>query len=97
MDESSVREHAQGHGDATVAGDLRRAGSDLSKEALNQAGEVMGKMPKELTAAEVTSVERDGDEMLAQIRYSGNQGEVVVESRWAERDGRPKIIDLKVL
>jgi hypothetical protein len=97
MDETSVREQAEIHGKATVSGDLRTAGSALTKEAMAQAPDVMKAMPATLEASEVTSVEPDGDEFVAQIRYSGGGEESIVASRWAERDGAPKIVDLKVL
>ena len=97
MDESTVRDRAEAHGKATVAGDLRVAGSDLTKEAMVQAGDVMKAMPDPLESSEVTSVQADGDEFVAQIRYAGAGAETVVESRWADRDGTPKIVSLKVL
>ena len=96
MDETAVRDKAQAHGDATVAGDLRTAGADLTKEAMAQAGGVMAKMPKPLTAAEIRDVTSDGDAFLARIAYLGEDSEAIVVSRWEERDGRPKIVDLAV-
>ena len=97
MDENLVRQHAEAHGQATVAGDLKRAGSDLTPEAMAQAPAVMRQMPSPLTASEITGVSGSGDEFVATIRYVGEGGEVLVESRWAERDGRPKITNLQVL
>ena len=97
MDESTVREQAEIHAKATVSGDLRTAGSALTKEAIAQAPAVMKAMPATLEACEVTSVHTEGAEVVAQIRYSGGGEEATVESRWAERDGAPKIVDLKVL
>jgi hypothetical protein len=97
VDEQTVREHAQAHGDATVAGDLKRAGGDLTPEAMAQAPGVMGEMPRSLTGAEIASLIAEGDEFVAVIRYIAAGGEAVVESRWAERDGRPKIVNLRTL
>lgn len=57
----------------------------------------MKQMPDPLTSSEVTSVEEDGDAFVAQIRYAGAGGETIVESRWEEIEGRPTIVDLKVL
>lgn len=96
VDEASVREHAQAHGDAVVAGDLRRAGSDLDGEALAQAGGVMKQLPRTITAAELVSVEVAGDAAIVRTRYSGDEGEGTVECRWEDREGRPKIVDMKV-
>ena len=97
MDEARLREEAEAHGRATVEGDLKTAGSVLDKEAYGPAGQVMEKMPKPLESSEVGSVEMEGDEALVQIRYSGGGDEIVVESRWAEREGSPKIVGLRVL
>lgn len=97
MDENAVKAEAQQHADATVAGDLRTAGSSLTKEAMGQAGEVMKAMPGKLTGCEITGVATEGDEMVVTIRYDGEAGQTSVESRWAERDGAPKIVALSVL
>jgi hypothetical protein len=97
MDEDTVRRHAEAHGRATVEGDLRAAGSDLTKEALPAAGDVMKQMPESLSSSAIDSVSSEGDEYVVLIRYSGEDGDAVVESRWVERDGRPKILDLKVV
>jgi hypothetical protein len=96
MNEEIVRESAQAHAEATVAGDLKRAGSDLDRSAYGAAGKVMKQMPQDLTACEVTEVRAEGDEFVASIRYDG-AGSVTVESRWAEREGRPVIVDLKTV
>ncbi len=97
MDDTTVREHAQRHADATVAGDLKAAGADLDKTAYAAAGDVMKQMPPELDAGEIAGVREEGDEWIVSIRYSGGSSTTTVESRWAERDGRPKIVDLKVV
>jgi len=97
MDEASVRQHAEAHGQATVAGDLKKAGGDLDKSAYGAAGEVMKQMPADLTGSEVTSVSAQDEECVVSIRYTGAADSATVESRWAERDGVPKIVDLKVV
>ena len=97
MEESSVREHAEAHGQALVDGDLRKAGSDLTPEMQAVAGDVMAHFPRKVATAEVVSVETGGEEAVVRARYAGDDTEVTVESRWAERDGRPKIVDMKVV
>jgi hypothetical protein len=97
MDEETVRRHAEAHGRATVEGDLRAAGSDLTKDAMTAAGEVMKKLPASLSSSAIDGVSSEGDEYVVRIRYSGEDGDAVVESRWAEREGRPKIVDLEVV
>lgn len=97
MDEATVRQRAEAHGEATVAGDMKRAGSDLDKSAYGAAGEVMKQMPGDLSGSEVTGVRGEGDGLVVSIRYTGATGSATVESQWADRDGVPKIVDLKVV
>ena len=97
MDEQTVRTHAEQHGQAMVDGDIKRAGSDLTPEAQAQAPDVMSNFPKKVETAEVLSLDVQGEEAVVQARYSGEGKEVTVESRWGDRDGRPKILDMKVV
>ncbi|MGH2729660.1 MAG: hypothetical protein ACRDJI_03535 [Actinomycetota bacterium] len=103
MNEDDVRKHAEAHGEAMVAGDIRRAGDDLTDEAKAVVGPVMSALPRPVTAAEVQSVEGGGEEYVVRIRYSGadregeGEKEVVVQSRWAEHDGRPMIVRAEIV
>lgn len=97
MDAEVIRQRAEAHGRAVVSGDLRTAGADLAAEAREAAGTVMGALPKSLDSAEIVNVEDHGDEALSYARYSGEGREVSVESRWAERDGQPKIVALRLV
>jgi hypothetical protein len=96
VDEEAVREHAEAHGEAVVAGDLRTAGGDLDGDALVQAGDVMKQLPRTLTSAEIISLETTSEAAVVRTRYAGDEGEAVVESRWEERGDRPKIVSLSV-
>ncbi len=93
MDETTVRESANAHAQAMVAGDLGRAGSDLSPEAMESAGTVMKQMPRPVTAAEVVSVEPDGDAMVCKIRYSGRRerghGRLALAGKERRAEDRP--------
>ena len=97
MDEQTIRTHAEQHGAALIDGDLRRAGSDLTAEAQAQAPDVMSNFPKKVENAEVVSLDVEGEEAVVRAKYSGEGKDVTVESRWGERDGRPKILDMKVV
>ncbi len=97
MDEATVRRRAEEHGEATVAGDLKRAGADLDKSAYAAAGEVMKQMPEDLSSCEVAAVRREDPDWVAAITYSGASTATTVESRWTEREGTLKIVDLKVV
>ena len=96
MDESTVKQHAEAHGNAVVAGDLRTAGSDLTPEAASQAPTVMGKLPRPTTGAEILKVESAGEDAVVHILYKGADSEATVISTWAERDGRPMITNLEI-
>jgi hypothetical protein len=58
---------------------------------------VLRHIPDPLRTAEVTSAEEARDEFVVVIRYAGEDRETLVESRWAERQGRPMITALRVL
>jgi hypothetical protein len=93
MDEAKVREHAEAHARAMAAGDLATASRDLTSEGRATAGPVMAQMPSPLEAAEVSTV----TDRVALIEYSGGGKKLSVESTWEDRDGRPMIVDLKVV
>ena len=97
MDETTVREAAETHARATVERDYETAGSYLSDEAKTSAGDVMKQMPRPLTSSEVVAVESVGDSMTCRIRYAGDDGATIVDSRWNEVDGRPTIVGLDVV
>ncbi|HEX2110802.1 MAG TPA: hypothetical protein VHF67_04565 [Gaiellaceae bacterium] len=97
MNEATVREAAETHAQATVERDYETAGSYLSEDMKAAAGEVMRAMPRPLTGSEVVSVEESGGSYTARIRYSGDEGAIAVDSRWAEVDGRPTIVGLEIV
>ena len=96
MDEGMVRERAEAHAKATVAGDLRTAAGDLTEDGRGGAGPVMKAMPTPLESYDVTSVEGSGDRFVATIDYSGGGSTTSVRSTWAEVDGRPMIVALEL-
>ena len=97
MDETTIREAAETHAQATVERDFGTAGSYLSKEAMGSAGAVMEQMPGRLTGAEVLTADAAESGYTCQIRYTGETGSTTVESRWQEVDGEPKIVGLDVV
>ena len=97
MDESAVRAHAEAHGAAVAGGDLRRAASDLADHAQQQAPGVMAEIPDDVDSAKVTSLESGADGWVVHITYAGAMSSTTVEALWSERDGRPKIVALRVL
>ena len=96
MDEATVREHAEMHAQATVERNYEIAGSYLSADAMANASAIMREMPRGLTSAEVRDVERSGDAFICTIRYAGDDGATMVESRWEDVGGRPTIVSLAI-
>jgi hypothetical protein len=97
MDEKAVREHAQGHLDALIAGDVGRALEDLSAELRSQPGELMAMLPLPLTSAEIESVDKAGAGYTAVLHLVGETDETRLETRWKERDDRPTIVEVSHL
>jgi len=97
MDDASVRAAAEEHAHATVQKDFKVAGATLTEPARAQAGDVMKAMPGELSGYEIRGVNAAGEETVVTIAYQGENGEALVESRWADVDGRPMVVNLSVL
>jgi hypothetical protein len=97
MDEQAVREHAQSHVDALVAGDVDRALQDLSKELRSHPGELMAMLPLPLTSGEVESVEMAGSGYTSVLHLIGETDETRLETRWKERDEKPTIVEVSHL
>jgi hypothetical protein len=97
VDEEGMMAHAEAHAAAMAAGDLNRAGRDLDTAARAGAADVMKRVPRSIDRADVTSARREGDELVVCTRYAGGDSEATVEARWAERDGRPRIVALRVV
>ncbi len=93
MDEQAVREHAQSHCDALVAGDVETASAELSEELRSNIGPLLAQLPLPLTEATVESVEQGGTAFIAVLKLVGESEEVRLQTRWKERDGRPTIVE----
>ena len=96
MDEGEVRRHAEEHAQATVEGDLSRAGRDLSPGAVGNARTVMEAFPSDLRAWEIRSVTASGNEWVVDIAYLGTDSEALVRSRWKDDEGTPRIASLEL-
>jgi hypothetical protein len=98
VDEAEVRKRAEAHAAANVAGDLALAATDLTEEARANIGPVARRLPRPITSAEVTRVERAAeDRFVAEISYSGVDSSAIVESVWTDRDGRPMISETRII
>jgi hypothetical protein len=93
MDEQAVREHAQALCDALVAGDMARATEDFSEELRHHLGEVIALLPLPSNEAIIDSVEYSGSGYNVVIRLVGETEEVLITTRWKDRDGRPTVVE----
>lgn len=93
MDREVIREHAQAHCHALLAGEIDRAAEDFSQELRSNLGTVIAQLPLPLTEASVESVEPGGKGYVAILRLAGESETVRFETRWKERDGRPTIVE----
>jgi hypothetical protein len=97
MDEDRVRASAQAVGDALVAGNIEGAIDHLSEELRRNLGEVVALLPLPATEATVESVERGGSSVVVVVRVVGETDEVQVQTRWKDRGGEPKIVEVSHL
>jgi len=93
MDEPTLRERAAALCDALVAGDIDRATEDFSKELRQNLGTVLALLPLPSHEATVESVEHGGSGYNIVIRLVGETEEVLIQTRWKERDGKPTIVE----
>jgi hypothetical protein len=93
MEEQQVREHAQAHCAALLAGDIDRAAQDFSEQLRSNMGALISLMPLPLTEATVESVELAGHGYVAVLRMAGEGQAVSFRTRWKDRDGRPTIVE----
>jgi hypothetical protein len=92
MDEAQVREHAEEHARAVERGDLAAVTADFIPELHPQVPELAKSLPQPCNTGEVLSVEDKDDHAVVQIRYTGDDAAVTIQTRWEDRDGRPLIV-----
>ena len=97
MEEPQVRERAEAMCAALVAGDVGKATEDFSKELRQNLGEVVALLPLPATEATVDSIERGSSGFVVVLRLVGETEEVLLQTRWKERDEGPTLIELSHL
>ena len=93
MDEQVVRARAQAMCDGLAAGDIERATGDFSPELRRNLGEVLALMPLPANEVAIESIEHAGSGYNVVIRIAGEVDEVLVQTRWKERDGEPRMVE----
>ena len=94
MDEATVRDRATAMCEALVAGDVGLATADFSEELHRNLGEVVALFPLPSTEATIESVEHTGAGYTVVLRLVGETEEVMVQTRWKDRDGEPRIVEV---
>jgi hypothetical protein len=97
MEEPQVRERAEAMCVALVAGDVGKATEDFSKELRQNLGEVVALLPLPATEGTVESIERGSSGFVVVLRLVGETEEVLLQTRWKERDDQPTLIELSHL
>lgn len=94
MTEDDVRSSAELVGAALVAGDVDTAIGYLSDELKRNLGEVVALLPLPATEATIQSVERGASAFVVVVRVVGESTETELETRWKDRDGVPRIVEV---
>jgi len=97
MDDEAVRARAQAVCDALAAGDIERAREAFSVELQRNLGEVLALLPLPANDVEIDSIERGGAGFNVVIRIAGEVDEVLVQTRWKDRDGEPRMVEVSHL
>jgi hypothetical protein len=97
MEEPAVRERAEAFCAALVAGDVGQATEHFSDELKRNLGEVVALLPLPALAATIDSIERSGAGFTVVLRATGESEEVMLQTRWKERDDGPTLIELSHL
>jgi hypothetical protein len=98
MEEPDVQERADALRAALVTGDIEQVIQDFSKELRQNLGEVLALLPLPANEATIDSIERGGSSgFTVVLRLVGETEEVLIQTRWKERDDRPTIIELSHL
>ncbi|HET7181301.1 MAG TPA: hypothetical protein VFI15_03625 [Candidatus Limnocylindrales bacterium] len=97
MDEAAVRDSAAQFGDALVAGNVDAAIEHLSEELKRNLGEVVALLPLPATEVEIASVERGSSALILQLHVVGETADDELQTRWKDRDGTPRIVEISHL
>lgn len=97
MDESVVRTSVQAVGDALVAGDVDTVLGYLSDELKRNPGEIVAMLPLPATETSIASLEHTTSAVVVVLHVVGETSEVELQTRWKDRDGEPRIVEVSHL
>ena len=78
---------------ALVAGDIEQAAADFSPELRRNLGEVVALLPLPSHEATVDTIAHGGTGFIVTIKLVGETEEVVIQTRWKDRDGHPTLVE----
>ena len=97
MDEQAVKAQADAVCAALKSGDVGQAVGHFSDELRRNLGEVVALFPLPATEVTVESIEHSGPGYNVVLRLVGETDEVQVQTRWKDRGGEPKIVEVSHL
>jgi len=92
VDEARTRKQIEDHAEAVERADMNTITNDFVEELRPQVPEIAKTLPQPVTKAEVLSIDMGDDEAVARIKYSNDDTEQTIQTRWQERDGQPQIV-----
>ena len=97
MHQNNARSHIDAHANAVARGDMDAVVADFAEELRPQVPDLAPQLlPLPIESAEVVSVDTEGEEAVARVRYTGEGGEQrVLRSHWREFGGRPLIVNVE--
>lgn len=99
MTEDEVRQRAVAVCEALVAGNIDQVIGTLSDELRRNLGEVLALFPLPASEASVGSmnVAGGGASYVAVLDITGESEQVEVQTRWKDRNGEPRIVEVSHL
>lgn len=92
MTEAKVRDAAEKHAAAVVAGDVESLLADLDPSLHDQVAGMSALMPEGLSAAELLSVSADAAGTTTETKYVGRDASLTVRATWEQRGDRYIVI-----
>ncbi len=80
-----------------MAGDVDKVIGYLSEELKRNPGELIAMLPLPATEHSIVSVDHTTSAIVVVLRVVGETSEVELQTRWKDRDGEPRIVEVSHL
>jgi sulfate adenylyltransferase subunit 1 (EFTu-like GTPase family) len=94
MEEQAVREHIDQHIESVKRGDMTAVEQDFAEELRSSLEQVGAMLPNPVEEGLAADFRHEGDHATARITFSNSQTSITVDTRWEERDGRPRVVEV---